>query len=71
MLLLMLLLMLLSGGQSKGIQFVAPQGCSQRSKQQQQQQQGREDIIRSQLQSLSCPSVVQRYISPPLLLSHK
>jgi hypothetical protein len=63
---------LTAGGQSKGIEFVAPQGCIQHQKQkQQQQQQDREQSVRSQLESLSSASVLQRYINPPLLLNNK
>jgi hypothetical protein len=39
--------------------------------QHQQEQQLRRDSIRLQLQSLPSPSVMQRYISPPLLLNNK
>jgi hypothetical protein len=58
----------IAGGQSKGIQFIAPQGCPQLSK-----QDPPSDVrsIRSRLQALSSPSVMQRYISPPLLLNNK
>ncbi len=65
---------LTAGGQSKGIEFVAPQSCIQQLKQQQQQQQqqqDREQSVRSQLESLSSASVLQRYINPPLLLNKK